>query len=69
MAESRSTWILKTVGLAMLVSVVTTLAVIGIQLWLTGKSNGAVAGGVAGGTAAVIFLQRRSAYPKEEPKT
>ena len=70
MTESKTVFIVKTMALAALVSVITTVTVIAAQRWLTGKSNGAVAGGVAGSTAALMAVQRRAKYLKEhEPKS
>lgn len=72
MPESKGVWIAKTIAIAVGTSLLVTFVVIAVQLWLTGTSHGAVAGGVGGSTAAVMFMLRRNKLIKEQqhqPKT
>ena len=60
--------VLIVMGVAVLTSVTVTL----VQLWLTGRSNGAVAGGVGGAIvmAVAMHLQRqRQAASQDQPKS
>lgn len=59
MAESQGTWMAKTLGLTILVAVLTALLTTGIQMLIWKKSNAGVSGGAAAGVAVAVFMARR----------
>lgn len=68
MADTKTVWLLKTMGLAILAAVVTALLTTGIQQLVWGKSNGGVSGGAAAGVSVAIFMSRRRQMPEDTPK-
>jgi hypothetical protein len=65
MAESKGVWAAKTIGIVLLVAVLTALLTTGIQLLVWGKSNGGVSGGAAAGVAVAVMMSRRKRENKE----
>ena len=73
MLESRNVWMVKTAALVVGLAIVTALLSAAVQIWLTGKTNGAVSGGAAGGVAVVAWLsmkkrQEQESREKQQPK-
>lgn len=68
MAETKTSWFLKTMGLVILAAVVTALLTTGIQQLMWGKSNGGVSGGAAAGVAVAVAMSRRRMLPPDAPK-
>ena len=61
MAQNEPMSLTKMILIVVGVAILTSLAVTGAQLWLTGKSNGAVSGGAGGAIvmAVAMHLQRK----------
>lgn len=68
MAESKTSWFLKTMGMVILAAVVTAVATTYLQLWIWGKTNAGVSGGAAAGVAVAIAMARRRDLPAVPPK-
>lgn len=68
MAESKTSWFLKTMGMVILAAVITALATTYLQIWIWGETNGGVSGGAAAGVAVAIAMARRRDLPVEPPK-
>lgn len=68
MAESKTSWFLKTMGMVIFAAVVTAVATTYLQLWIWGKTNGGVSGGAAAGVAVAIAMARRRDLPAASPK-
>lgn len=66
MPESQGMWFAKTIGLVILVAVLTALLTTGIQRLIWGKSNAGVSGGAAAGVAVAVMMSRRK-RPTEPP--
>jgi len=58
--ESKGVWMAKTLGLVVVVAVLTALLTTGIQLLVWKKSNGGVSGGAAAGVAVAVAMSRRN---------
>jgi predicted membrane protein len=56
---------LKTIGMLVLVAVLTSVVVTLIQVWLMGKSNIAITGGVVGALYVGLFLRTQRKPPTE----
>ena len=69
MAESKTSWFLKTMGLVILAAVVTALLTTWLQILIWGKTNGGVSGGAAAGVAVAIFMANRHRLPPDLPKS
>ena len=69
MAESKTSWFLKTMGLVILAAVVTALLTTWLQILIWGKTNGGVSGGAAAGVAVAIFMANRHRLPPDPPKS
>ncbi len=63
--ESKGMWFAKTMGLVIMVAVLTALLTTGIQLLVWKKSNGGVSGGAAAGVAVAVMMSRRKRYPEK----
>jgi hypothetical protein len=63
MADSQGMWYAKTIGLVIVVAVLTALLTTGIQLLIWGKSNGGVSGGAAAGVAVAVAMANRKKQP------
>ena len=59
MADSQGMWLAKTMGIVILVAVITALLTTGIQLLIWKKSNAGVSGGAAAGVAVAVAMSRR----------
>jgi hypothetical protein len=59
MADSKSVWTAKTIGLVIVVAIATSLLTTGIQLLIWGRSNSGVSGGAAAGVAVAVLMSRR----------
>jgi uncharacterized membrane protein len=68
MAESKSGWILKTIGIGVLAAILTTLLTYYLQVLIWGSANAGVSGGAASGVAVAVIMARRHRYPQQEPK-
>ena len=68
MAETKTSWFLKTMGFVILAAVVTALLTTWIQQLIWGRSNGGVSGGAAAGVAVAIGMARRRDLPPDAPK-
>jgi hypothetical protein len=66
MAESKTSWLLKTMGLVILAAVVTALLTTWLQILIWGKTNGGVSGGAAAGVAVAIFMANRHRLPQSD---
>lgn len=69
MADSKTSWFLKTIGLVMLAAIVTALLTTWLQILIWGKTNGGVSGGAAAGVAVAIFMANRHRMPPDQPKS
>ena len=69
MAETKTSWFLKTMGLVILAAVVTALLTTWLQILIWGKTNGGVSGGAAAGVAVAIFMANRHRLPPDQPKS
>jgi multisubunit Na+/H+ antiporter MnhB subunit len=67
MAETKTSWLLKTLGLVILAAVVTALLTTWIQMMVWDNPNGGVSGGAAAGVAVAIFMARRRDMPVDSP--
>jgi predicted membrane protein len=56
---------LKTIGMLILVAVITSVVVTLMQVWLMGKSNVAVTGGVVGALCVGLFLRTQRKPPTQ----
>lgn len=65
MATQSGSLNLKTIGMLVLVAVATSVVVTLIQVWLMGKSNIAVTGGVVGALCVGLFLRTQRKPPNE----
>ena len=66
MADSRTRWTFKTIGLVILAAVGTALLTTWLQILIWGRTNGGVSGGAAAGVAvAVMMANRRKAPPAD----
>lgn len=63
--ESKGMWMAKTIGLVIMVAVLTALLTTGIQLLVWKKSNGGVSGGAAAGVAVAVMMSRRKQHPEK----
>ena len=63
MPESQGMWFAKTIGLVILVAVLTALLTTGIQMLIWGKSNAGVSGGAAAGVAVAVAMANRRKQP------
>jgi hypothetical protein len=63
--DSRGVWLAKTIGLVVLVAVAISVASTAVQLWLTGKSNGAISGGASGSAAVVAYMAMKKRQQQE----
>jgi hypothetical protein len=68
MAETKTSWFLKTMGLVILAAVATALLTTWVQMLIWGESNGAVSGGASAGVAVAIGMSRRRYHPEESQK-
>lgn len=68
MAESNTSWFLKTMGLVIIAAVVTSLLTTWIQQLIWNQSNPGVSGGAAAGVAVAVAMSRRKRVPAEPPK-
>ena len=59
MPDSQFKWTAKTLGIVIVVAVIVSVATTFLQLWIWGKSNGAVSGGAATAVAVLYFMSRR----------
>ncbi len=64
MAESKTIWWLKMLGLVILAAVATSLLTTWLQILIWGKTNGGVSGGAAAGVAVAIFMANRHKVPQ-----
>jgi hypothetical protein len=65
--DSQAMWVAKTMGLVLLVAVLTALLTTGIQQLVWGESNGGVSGGAAAGVAVAVMMSRRKRLPAKTP--
>ncbi len=63
MADSRTMWWLKLIGLVLLAAIATSLLTTWLQILIWGKTNGGVSGGAAAGVAVAIFMANRRKLP------
>ena len=68
MAESKTIWFLKTMGIVILAAVVTSLLTTWLMHLIWGESNPAIAGGAAAGVAVAVAMSRRHTVPPNAPK-
>ena len=66
MAESQGVWVAKTLGMVVVVAVITALLTTFIQQMVWGKSNSGLSGGAAAGVAVAVWMSRRK-QPAEKP--
>ena len=69
MADTKTIWFLKTMGLVILASVATSLLTHWIQLMLWGQANAGLSGGAAAGVGVAIAIARRHTVPGAQPKS
>jgi hypothetical protein len=67
MADSRTMWFAKTIGIVVIAAVVTALLTHYLQVLLWGKSNVGVSGGAASGVAVAVAMSRRRRVADEKP--
>ena len=69
MAETKTTWFLKTIGLVVLAAVATTLLTHWIQVLMWGTANSGLSGGAAAGVGVAIAIARRHSLPTGQPNS
>lgn len=67
MAETKTSWFFKTMGLVILAAVVTSVLTTWLQHLIWGQSSPAIAGGAAAGVAVAIAMARRRDLPTDKP--
>ena len=68
MAETKTGFILKTIGLVVLAAVATTLLTHWIQMMLWGRTIAGVSWGAAVGVAVAVAVSRRHMVSRDAPK-
>jgi len=68
MAESKTSFILKILGLIVLASAVVTVLLHWIQMMLFGEARGGISAGAGGAVGAAIAFARRNRMPADTPK-
>ena len=67
MAESKTSWFLKTMGLAILAAVATSLLTTYLQHLIWNEANQAISGGASAGVAVAVAMSRRRSLPTNTP--
>ncbi|MEX2179947.1 MAG: hypothetical protein WD801_14630 [Gemmatimonadaceae bacterium] len=68
MAESKTIWVLKSLGIVIVAAVLTSLLTTWLQHLIWGQANVAISGGASAGVAVAVLMSRRHRLPADEPK-
>lgn len=69
MAESKTSWFLKTMGLVIVAAVATSLLTYWLQMMIWGQANGGLSGGAAAGVAVAVAMSQRATLPGDKPRS